>query len=304
MKKVRLFVLVLVAILLLTGCGAGSVTSEAGERYDAEGGYTYAAADEKADAAEGLTSTSQSGESTVPVGQKLIRTVDLTVETEAMDDLLSQVQATIAQLGGYVENRNVYNGGVGSRKSRWANLTIRIPAEKLDQFVTHVSESSNVTNHSETTKDVTLSYVGTESRIKALETEEARLLELMASAKDLKDLLTLEEKLTDVRTELERHKSQLRVYDNQVNYATVHLNVQEVVEYTVVEEPEPEPTFWERLWNGFAGGFKNVWLILKGLAVFIVSAIPYLIIPGGITAAILIPRAVRRKRKKQQDKPQ
>lgn len=304
MKKVRLFVLVLVAILLLTGCGAGSAAREPAEGYDAEAGYTYAAADEKADAAEGLTSTSQSGESTVPVGQRLIRTVDLTVETEAMDDLLSQVQATIAQLGGYVENRNVYNGGVGSRKSRWANLTIRIPAEKLDQFVTHVSDASNVTNHSETTKDVTLSYVGTESRIKALETEEARLLELMASAKDLKDLLTLEEKLTDVRTELERHKSQLRVYDNQVNYATVHLNVQEVVEYTVVEEPEPEPTFWERLWSGFTGGFKNVWLILKGLAIFIVSAIPYLIIPGGITAAILIPRAVRRKREKQQDKPQ
>ena len=302
MKKLSLFVLFLVTILLLTACGAGSGLSSAEKGYDAEAGYTQAVAEEAENA--GLTSNTQSGESTAPVGQKLIRTVDLSAETEDMDSLLSEVEATIAGLGGYVENRNIYNGGAGSRKSRWANLTVRIPAQKLDQFVTQVSGVSNVISHSETTKDVTLSYVGTESRVKALETEETRLLELMASAKDLKDLLTLEEKLTDVRTELERHKSQLRLYDNQVNYSTVHLSVQEVVKYTVVEEPEPEPTFWEKLWSGLVNGFKNVWLILKGLVIFLVSAVPYLLIPGGIAAAILIPRAVRRRREKKQNKPQ
>lgn len=302
MKKLSLFVLFLVTILLLTGCGAGSAMSPAEKGYDAEVGYTYAAAEDAE--SNGLTSNSQSGESTLPAGQKLIRTVDLTAETENMDTLLTEVEAAIAGLGGYVENRNVYNGGAGSRRSRWANLTVRIPAQKLDQFVTQVSGVSNVTSHSETTKDVTLSYVASESRVKALETEETRLLELMASAKDLKDLLTLEEKLTDVRTELERHKSQLRLYDNQVDYATVHLNVQEVVEYTVVEEPEPEPGYWERLWNGLVDGFKNVWKLLKGLSIFLVSAIPYLIIPGGIVAAILIPRAIRRRKEKEQKKPQ
>lgn len=302
MKKLRYFVLFLVTILLLTGCGAGTAMSPVERDYDAEVGYTQAVAE--AVVSDGLTSNTQSGESVAPVGQKLIRTVDLSAETENMDGLLSEVEATIASLGGYVENRNIYNGGAGSRKSRWANLTVRIPAQKLDQFVTKVSGVSNVISHSETTKDVTLSYVGTESRVKALETEETRLLELMASAKDLKDLLTLEEKLTDVRTELERHKSQLRLYDNQVDYSTVHLSVQEVVEYTVVEEPEPEPTFWEKLWSGLVNGFKNVWLILKGLVIFLVSAIPYLIIPGGIAAAILIPRAVRRRKEKEQNKPQ
>lgn len=299
-------VLAVAVLLMLTGCGAGEMLNASNKGVDAEGGYTYAAEEgvQLSESGEGLTSTNQSGESTAPTGQKLIRTVTLDAETEDMDALLADVQSTIAQLGGYVESRNVYNGGAASQKSRWANLTIRIPAQQLDQFVTQVSGVSNVTNHSETTKDVTLSYVATESRIKALETEEARLLELLAAAQDLKDLLTLEEKLTDVRTELEQHKSQLRLYDNQVDYATVHLSVQEVVEYTVVEEPEPEPTFWERLWNGFTGGFKNVWLILKGLAIFIVSAIPYLILPGVVVFLVFLPRILRRSRAKKAQKTQ
>ena len=39
-------------------------------------------------------------------------------------------------------------------------------------------------------------------------TEEQRLLELLAEAKDMDDLLQIEDRLTQVRTELEQVKSQ------------------------------------------------------------------------------------------------
>lgn len=76
------------------------------------------------------------------------------------------------------------------------------------------------------------------SRITALETEESRLLELLAAAANMSDLLEIESRLTEVRTELEKVKSQLRIYENQVSYGTIYLTVSEVKEYTVVEEPE------------------------------------------------------------------
>lgn len=297
MRKLLLPVLaVLLMTVLLCGCGAqelNGIKSEAG--YDAAGDYTSAVKDEV------LTSGTQSVQTSAPANQKLIRTVSLNAETEDMDALLSDVESRVAQLGGYIENRSVYNGKTSYRDNRWANLTIRIPAENLDQFVTQVSGVSNITTHNESTRDVTLNYVATESRIKALETEEARLLELLTAAKDLKDLLTLEEKLTDVRTELEQYKSQLKLYDNQVSYATVNLSVQEVVEYTVVEEPEPEPTFLQRLGDGFVTSVKNVWTLTKALVILLVSAIPYLILPGAVLAVILI---VKRARRKKRQKPQ
>ena len=163
-----------------------------------------------------------------------------------------------------------------------------------------MSGVSNIISHSENTKDVTLSYVETESRIKALTTEQDRLLELLAEAKDLKDILLLEEKLTDVRTELEQHKSQLKMYDSLVSYSTVHLTVTEVKEYTVVEEEEP--SFWKRLGDGFVGAVETVWMLVKEFAIFIVTAIPFLVLPAVVLTAILLPKHLRRKKQKKQEK--
>ena len=304
--KIRKLLTILLVLSMLTallgGCGSDgglmSAEKNAVGYYDAAEGETVALAD------EALSSGTQTSQGNLPANQKLIRTVTLEAETNAMDTLIADVEGRVNQLGGYIENRSIYNGKTTLRDNRWADLTIRIPADKLDQFVSQVSGVSNVVSHNENTKDVTLNYVATESRIKALETEEARLLELLAVAKDLKDLLTLEEKLTDVRTELEQYKSQLKVYDNQVNYATVRLSLREVVEFTEVEEPEPEPTFWERLWNGFTGSLKNTWTLFKGFVILVVSAIPYLIVPGCIVAIILVSHGIRRRKAKKKETPQ
>ena len=290
MKRFVLLLTLVGLLLLLVGCGAESLSEANGKGYDAEEGYTVA---------DGLASSTQSGEAAPVTNQKLIRTVHLEAETEEMDALLANVEGRIAALGGYVENRNVYNGGAGSLRSRSASLTIRIPAEQLDQFVEQVSGVSNVISHSENSKDVTLAYVATESRITALETEQTRLLELLAEAKDMSDLLALEGKLTDVRTELEQYKSQLRLYDNQVNYATVHLTITEVKEYTVVEEEEP--SFWARLWTGFTGAIKTVWMLTKEIVIFLVTAVPFLVLPALILTAILLPKRLRRKKQKKQE---
>ena len=302
--KMRRFILALMAMVLLfllTACGASAPLSAAGGEYGAKENYYSVEEDYTQAVADSLSSPNASGEVALVTNQKLIRTVKLEVETEDMDALLADVESRIASLGGYVENRNVYNGGAGSRRSRNATMVVRIPADKLDGFVQQVSGVSNIVSHSENTRDVTLSYVATESRVTALQTEEARLLELLAEAKDLKDLLTLEEKLTDVRTELEQHKSQLKVYDNLVSYATVNLSVTEVVEYTVVEEPK---TFWQRLGGGFVESIKGVWTICKEVVIWLVCALPYLVLPGVIVAAILIPRAVRRRKAKKQAPPE
>ena len=248
--------------------------------------------------AEGSTTSSTAGEGTItPQNQKLIRTIRLNAETEDMDVLLSQVEARINELGGYVEAREIYNGSMyNSKRYRSASLTIRIPAAKLDSFVNHVGEVSNITNNTETTQDVTLQYVAIESRIKALETEQETLLELMKKADNMSDLLTIESRLTDVRYELENISAQLRVYDNKVNYGTIHLSITEVVEYS---EPEPE-NGWQRMANGFIKSAKGVGNGLKEFFIWLITAVPYLLLIGAIGFGIfmIIFCSVRRKQKR------
>lgn len=221
--------------------------------------------------------------SALPENRKLIQTVEMEVETENLDTVLKQIDSRIAELKGYTESSNIQNGSAYSdNRYRSAEITVRIPAKHLDSFINKVDDISNVVSSQKTVDDVTLSYVATESRMKALQTEESRLLELMTKAQTMDDLLTVERRLTEVRTELEQVTSALRVYDNQVTYATIHLNIEEVKEFTEVKDKE---NVWQRIGKGFVKSLKNVGNFFVELFVFLIVILPYLLLIGAISLA-------------------
>lgn len=290
MKKQLAWILsLLLTAALLFGCGA-----QANESYDV--GADKNAAGTVGDSLTQESNTEANEPSDTPQNQKLIRTIWLDAETEDLDTVLAQIDKRIAELEGYMEQREVNNGSAYSgRRYRNANLTIRIPADKLDGFIDQVSETTNITSTNETTENITLSYVATQSRITALETEQTRLLELLAQAESMDDLLKIESRLTEVRTELEKVSSQLRLYDNLVDYGTIHLNISEVYEYTVVEEPE---TVWERIGSGLKNSFSNLGDFLTELFIFLVVSFPYFAILGVAAACIVVPIRLRAKKKR------
>lgn len=217
--------------------------------------------------------------------RKLIRKISLEAETEDLNGLLGSLDSKIAQLGGYMENREIYSGSAYASytPSRYAYLTIRIPKDRMDEFVAHVESAGNVTSSNETTEDVTLTYIATQSRMTALEKEEARLLELIDKAANLTELLELEKRLTQIRTELENVTSQLLQYDNLVAFDTISIRIHEVQTLT----PAQEPGFWQRITTGFTESLKNLWNFLQELAIFLVAALPYLV-PLGLVISLVI----------------
>ncbi len=283
MKKYASLTLVLLLLLsLLSGCGGASTSAPA---------MDYAVKEEAMEApmamdmaANSLTSAGTGSSTAIPENRKWIITVDMSAETEDLESLLASLDSKIKAMNGYVEDQNIYNGSTySSRRYRNASLTVRIPAQDVDKFTEEVSGIANVVRTSKNLEDITLSYTATESRIKALETEEARLLEFMAQAENMSDLLEIEARLTDVRYELERYSSQLRLYDNQVDYATIYLNIEEVQEYTPVEEE----TFWERISGGFTSSLEGLGEDLTDLVVWIIVSSPYLLVYGAILFGIV-----------------
>ena len=188
MKKLSIILALLLTISLLAGCSAPSRSDSMMNAGAAEG--------------EGIYDSNSSGESAEIIGRKLIRTITIEAETKDLDGLLTDIDSQLAALGGYVQTKQV-RGNINSGR-RYASMTLRIPADKLDQFVKHVSGATNILSSGETTEDVTLKYIATESRIAALEAEEARVMELIAKAQNLNELLTLESKLSNIRQELEQ----------------------------------------------------------------------------------------------------
>ena len=289
-KQFAVLLSILLVAAMLFGCGSASKENAMDAGYGNMGGT-------KGEISESLTDTAGTTSLPQQSGQKLVRKMRLEAETEDMDPLLKTIDEKIAELSGYVENREVYNGSqYDSYRYRHAEMTVRIPVEQLDSFVALVTEKANITARNETVDNITLSYVATQSRITALETEQTRLLELLAKAENMSDLLEIEKRLTDVRTELEEVTSQLRVYDNLVDYGTVYLNITEVREYTIIEEPE---TVWQRIGRGFMKSLENIGDFFVELFVFVIVALPYLLFIGAVvTGIILLIRHRKKKNKK------
>lgn len=264
------------------------------DSYGYEAGETYAEPGDMADSNSG--STAQKVDNSAYYDErKLIKTVNLDVETKEFDLLLAAIEEQVENLGGYIEKMDTYNGSryTYAEPTRSSSLTVRIPGKQLSGFLDAVSEAGNVVSRSENVEDVTLSYMDMESRKKSLETEQERLLALLEVADNLEDILTIEERLSNVRYQLESMESQLRTYDNKVDFSTVYMSIREVKELT----PVVEETTGERLANGFMQSLTNVKDGLVNFFVWFVIHIPYLVVWAVVIFVIvMIVKLIRRRR--------
>ena len=221
----------------------------------------------------GLNSSAAQANSQV-TNRKLIRTVNLNVETDDFDTLLEKLNAQVEALDGYIEQSDISGNSIQNERSRrWAHMTVRVPSTSLDHFITSVETNGNVTNKSETTNDVTLKYSDLESKKKSLTIEQDRIWALLEKADTLEAVIALEERLSEIRYELESMESQLRLYDNQVDYSTVHINIEEVKIYT----PTTPETVGERIQKGLTKNLDEMKEFCIDTFVWFVTSLPMLL---------------------------
>ena len=335
LKAIGTFTSLLLAFVMLTGCGGAAKSAASytvsetaasyegeyngsgimrNEAYAEEAGVDY---DSMADTASGAydKGTGVSGGTTEPLSEseieaagasgeqtaasrKLIKTVTLNTQTTEFDKTVASIDAQVKSYGGYVENSSLYKGGYNesSYYSRSADYTIRMPADKLDAFLGEALGELHVTNRSENVEDITLRYTDLESRVKALETEQERLFELMSKAENVDAIIAIESRLSEIRYELESIKSSLRSYDNQVVYSTVYLYINEVK----LTSTTGEASFSDKIVYGLKNNLIGLGEMLESLVIFIITELPVIIVLGALLAVFVsivrkIVRAIRRR---------
>ncbi|MFQ9801048.1 MAG: DUF4349 domain-containing protein [Clostridia bacterium] len=95
----------------------------------------------------------------------------------------------------------------------------------------------------------------------------------MEQADTLDSIIALESRLTEVRYELEAYMSQLRTYDNQVEYSYITMNIAEVERLVEVQE---RPSLWTRMKNGLSDTMHSIARGAENFAVWFVVNLPYL----------------------------
>lgn len=266
MKRGFAWLLTLLALLgLQSGCGGGGDTtvsdtasnSAATDGADDPGGSYGAWAE--AEVAEDSGGTAEDGASDRLENAKMIYTARMEVETTAFDTADADLRTLVEVLGGYFEQAAVHDYGSGYRSG---DYKVRIPADQFQPFLDRVGTLCHVTYQEQTSENVSEAYYDAESRLATQRTKLERLQNLLAQAENMEDIITIESAISDTELEIERLTGTLRQYDALVDYATVHLSLQEVYQLSNVEERLPAlQAAWARPLPLAGGGLWAHWRV-------------------------------------------
>jgi hypothetical protein len=177
----------------------------------------------------------QSVASTTVVTERLvIQNVDMSIVVVDPKARMREIADMAVEMGGFVVSSNLYQSTYGPNNIEVpeANMTIRVPSERLDEALEKIKEGAvDVTYENRSGQDVTSAYVDLQSRLAAKQAAEKKLLEIMDDAVKTEDVLAVYAQLQMIQSEIEVLKGQIKYYDESVALSAVSIRL--VAEETV-----------------------------------------------------------------------
>jgi hypothetical protein len=227
------------------------------------------------------------------VDRKIIRTARLELEVENVSAAVAEVEDVAVAAGGFVSASNVFidapsdsDGGDGEapRRTETATVTIRVPAEAYRSVVSQLrGVAEEVKSESSEASEVTEEYTDLQARLRNQEATEAQLLELLTRAETIPDILTVQDRISQVRLEIEQVQGRINVLDNLTDLATITVQLAAFVppgEETGGEQGWAAEA-WDVAWEGsqtaavvlgtvaIVGGVVLLWLAVPALVIAI-----------------------------------
>jgi hypothetical protein len=292
-------ILALVALLATSACAAASSPSSAVAPAESSGGRAAPApaaappAPRQQGAAAGAASNAQADQTqpSVPsLDRMIIRTVTMTIAVDNVQDVFHKVEALAASQNGYVASSQMRQDG----DRLTGTVTLRVPADSatyqstLEQLRGFAKE---VVDEQSQAQDVTDQYVDLDARLRNLRASEESLLQVLAKAQKVEDILQVQRELTNVRGQIEQIQGQKQVLERKADLATINLTIRDAG--TVARAGwNPGTTFQE--------AYRALGSALRGLAIFAIWLAVFSPIWGGFLALIwlfvwLVFRVFRRR---------
>jgi hypothetical protein len=233
MRKQLIFLSVLA--ILLSSCAVGSA------RYDSEvlmesgapmaKGMDFSSDSYFGEVENSITSASyqDQGIQTQEIQIRMvIKNASLSIVVEEPGTTLDAISNLAVELGGFVVSSNLYRMEVeGGLEVPQANITIRVPVEKLDQALADIkSGAGQILNENISGQDVTQEYTDLASRLRHLENTEQQLTVIMEQAYETEDVLSVYNRLVGVQEQIELTKGQIQYYEQSAALSAISVNIQ------------------------------------------------------------------------------
>lgn len=308
-KSVKSLVVLILAGSLLTGCGAssdavstmsdaamyepasGNTSSYTGESggiaYDSYAMSDQTAATEEAGYDAGVSENpTQNMDNMTLLEEKLVYHCDLDIETLDYSGTMTSVKDAITKYGGVIQSENESDSGYNWYYEDYRKtggtlhnyLQVRIPSANYESFLAELDGVGKIISKSTSVDNISQQYYDTTTQIEALQIQEKNLLGMLEKCETIEDMITVQERLSEVQYELNSLQTSKRYMDMDVAYSYVNINISEVMEYHYDSEPVKTNTFIDRLGNTVKSTGKGFLSFLEGLLFLIIRLIPYILI--------------------------
>lgn len=203
--------------------------------------------------------------------RKIIKKGDVRFKTKDLDKTRQTIISTVNGLKGYVSEESQTGDGAYSEM----HLTVRVPAQYFDSLMTVINSNAEYFDSKNIhTQDVTEEFIDVTTRIKNKKSLESQYLTILKQAKSIKEIMEVRRELNTVREEIESAEGRLRYLSSQVSFSTLTL-----VFYKEILGRGGSPRgFWMRIGDGLVRG----WQTLLDIVIVLVSALPILLMLGGL----------------------
>lgn len=229
MNKKHVLVMLLIAALVAAGCAAQRASEYAGDRSWSEPALIEApVAYDSQDQTYKANSGADYYEDATQPQSLVIRNANLTIVVKDPSKSADMMQSLAEEMGGFVVSSNInqISYGVSEAKVTRASLTIRVPAERLNEALARIEqEAMEVTSKQVTGEDVTKQYTDLASRLRNLEAAEQQLREIMDSATETEDVLRIFEELRRIREQIEVIKGEMQFYQDSARLSSIKIEL-------------------------------------------------------------------------------
>jgi hypothetical protein len=131
-------------------------------------------------------------------------------------------------MGGFVVTADMYQQTLSNgAQVPQVSMTIRVPAERLDEALTTIKAETDqpIISENASSQDVTAEYTDLNSKLVNLQAAEKQLQEIMGSATKTEDVLAVYSQLVSVREEIELIKGQIQYYEQSAALSSVSVQL-------------------------------------------------------------------------------
>jgi hypothetical protein len=321
-RVVTLLTCSIFALLLLASCGnAGgdSPASISAPGAAPPGGMAMAPPD-GIHAGQAQTAESGAGLADIPIlapsqagGKRLAYTVTLRLQTTEFMEGYRTLLDTTNLLRGYPTRVEVHGRDMrGAETERRADFALRIPVERLHEFLKMLEDNYNLWDLTLTAADHTIGDRSADLRTADLFGQERRLIESLLLAEDTEDRLDIERRLSEVQSAINDLLTRQMRTDDEVRYSTAMIQLYEVILPEDCEEcgeceecfEEPPVTFRERVSDRTSRSIDAFVAFCQGLLLAVIAIAPVLVVIavfGAIALVIIV--IVNKRDKKSKQKP-